>query len=288
MHPIIQVLRPYQYLKNLFIFLPLFFGLQLSRIDLLAKSAFAFVAFSLTASSIYILNDMLDLEEDRSHPVKSDRPLAAGRITFHRAGTLAVFLAALGAILMGLLSFEALGVLAIYYLINLAYCFKLKHIAIMDVVVIAVGFVLRLSVGSAITHIHLSIWIVVMTFLLALFLGLAKRRDDILIFINTGNKIRSVVDGYNLKFLDAGIQIMAAVVIVAYIMYTVSPEVVQRTQSDHLYLTAFFVIFGILRYLQIIFVEEDSGSPTLILLRDRFLQSILGGWAICFAWLIYG
>ena len=109
-----------------------------------------------------------------------------------------------------------------------------------------------------------------------------------LIYLNTGTKMRPVVDGYNLKFLDAGILIMAAVVIVAYIMYTVSPEVVHRVKSNQLYLTAFFVLLGILRYLQIVFVEENSGSPTQVLLHDRFLQLNLGGWAICFAWLIYG
>jgi len=288
MHPVVQILRPHQYLKNLFIFLPLFFGLQFSRIDLLAQSAVAFIAFSLTASSIYILNDILDIEEDRQHPKKLGRPLASGRLAISKAAILAVILAACGSLIMGLLSISALAVLAVYFLVNLSYCIKLKHIAIVDVVVIAVGFVLRLAIGSTVTDVQLSIWIVVMTFLLALFLGLAKRRDDILIFLNTGNKMRPVVDGYNLKFLDAGIQIMAAVVIVAYIMYTVSPEVVHRTQTEHLYLTAFFVIFGILRYLQTIFVEENSGSPTQILLHDHFLQAVLGGWALSFAWLIYG
>jgi 4-hydroxybenzoate polyprenyltransferase len=163
----------------------------------------------------------------------------------------------------------------------------LKHIAILDVAVIATGFVLRLFVGAAISHIVLSMWIVVITFLFALFLALAKRRDDVLLFLSTGTKTRKVIDGYNLRFLDSAMSIMASVVIVSYILYTTSAEVMGKLQSDYLYLTALFVVLGILRYMQIAFVDEDSGSPTEILWKDRFIQLNSLCWVLVFAWILY-
>jgi hypothetical protein len=130
-------------------------------------------------------------------------------------------------------------------------------------------------------------WIVVMTFLLALFMALAKRRDDVLIFLDTGKKMRKAIDGYNLQFLDTAMAIMASIVIVAYTMYTTSPEVIARVQSKYLYLTSLFVILGILRYLQIAFVFQDSGSPTKIVLKDRFMQLTILGWITSFGWILY-
>lgn len=170
---------------------------------------------------------------------------------------------------------------------NIAYSFYLKHVAILDIVIIAIGFVLRLFVGSAVTDIQLSMWIVLMTFLLALFMALAKRRDDMLIYLDTGKKMRKVIDGYNLQFLDTAMAIMASVVIVAYTIYTASPEVVARVHSNYLYLTSLFVIIGVLRYLKIAFIHKDSGSPTKIVLKDRFMQLTLLGWIVTFGWIIY-
>jgi 4-hydroxybenzoate polyprenyltransferase len=185
------------------------------------------------------------------------------------------------------LSLPAAGILLGYLIINIAYSFYLKHVAILDVVIIAFAFVLRLFVGSAVTDIPPSMWIVVMTFLLALFMALAKRRDDVLIFFDTGKKMRKVIDGYNLQFLNTTMAVMASVVIVAYIIYTTSPEVVARVHSEHLYLTALFVILCVMRYLQVIFVLKDSGSPTKIALKDRFMQITLIGWGLTFAWILY-
>ena len=126
-----------------------------------------------------------------------------------------------------------------------------------------------------------------MTFLLALFMALAKRRDDVLIFMNTGTKMRKVIDGYNLKFVDSAMMIMASVVIVAYTLYTTSPEVIARVGSEYLYITTLFVILGIMRYMQITFVFEDSSSPTNIILRDRFIQMTLIAWILSFVWILY-
>ena len=239
------------------------------------------------ASAVYILNDYRDIEDDKLHPTKKYRPLAAGSISIFQAVSLMIVFSITGFVLMGFLKLEALVILLVYVLLNIAYSFYLKHIAILDIVIIAIGFVLRLFIGSVVTGIQLSTWIVIMTFLLALFMGLAKRRDDVLIFQNTGTKLRKVVDGYNLQFLETAMAIMASVVIVAYTMYTTSSEVVTRVQSQYLYLTSVFVILGVMRYLQISFVYNDSGSPTKIVLKDRFIQVTLLGWILTFAWILY-
>jgi len=284
---ILSLMRFEQYIKNLFIFLPLFFAMKITDTALLLNTAIAFIAFSVTASAIYTLNDYQDIEEDRQHPKKKNRPLASGEISKHQAVIIMAVLAALGFGLMATLSWSAVGILAAYVLMNITYSFWLKHVAILDVTIIAMGFVLRLFIGSVVTGIALSMWIVVMTFLLALFMALAKRRDDVLIFLETGKKMRKVVDGYNLQFLDTAMAIMASVVIVAYTIYTTSDAVLERLHSEYLYLTALFVILGVLRYLQVAFVLKDSGSPTKIVLKDRFMQLTLLGWAISFAWILY-
>lgn len=280
-------MRPHQYIKNLFIFLPLFFALKITDTGLLLNAIIAFIAFSLTASAVYTLNDYHDIEEDKQHPKKSNRPLASGAISKIQAIIIMGVLSGVGIVLMYSLSVQAMALLVGYVLMNIAYSFYLKHIPIVDVMIIAIGFVLRLFIGSAVTGVHLSMWIVIMTFLLALFMALAKRRDDVLIFLDTGKKMRKVIDGYNLQFLDTAMAIMAAVVIVSYIIYTTSTEVVEKFHTQYLYLTALFVILGIMRYLQITFVYNDSGSPTKIIIRDHFMKVILAGWIISFAWIVY-
>lgn len=287
MNSIIKLLRPHQYIKNIFIFLPLFFALKVTQTDLLLSAFWAFIAFSLTASAVYVFNDYLDIEDDRQHPKKRLRPLASGEVSKGTAKLLIPMLSVTGAVLMAWNDLSAFYVLAGYVALNLAYTLKLKNVAIVDVTIIAVGFVLRLFVGSFVTGVPLSMWIVLMTFLLALFLALAKRRDDVLIFEKTGQKMRKVIEGYNLKFLDGAMIMMASVVIVAYTLYTISVEVTSRLHSDYLYLTVLFVILGILRYMQIAFVEEDSGSPTRLMLKDRFLFGIVIGWLVTFFWIIY-
>lgn len=284
---IIKLIRPHHYIKNLFIFLPLFFASRITDIALLYSAFVAFLAFSLTVSAVYVLNDYCDVEDDRQHPKKKSRPLASGAISKPNALFIMVLLFIAGTALMASLSVTAMAILLVYVILNVAYSLHLKHVPILDVTIIAIGFVLRLFVGSEATDIPLSMWIVIMTFLLALFLALAKRRDDVLIYLDTGRKMRKVIDGYNLQFLDAAMGIMASVVIVSYIIYTTSAEVITRIHSEYLYLTVLFVVIGIMRYLQIIFVERDSGSPTHIVVTDRFMQLALSGWGATFVWILY-
>jgi len=284
---ILQLIRPQHYIKNVFIFAPLFFATKLSESEQIINAVIAFVAFSLTASAVYVLNDYFDIENDKQHPTKKNRPLATGVISQSMALVIMAILLICGLVIIWSISFEASIVLIAYVVMNIAYSLYLKQMAIIDITIIAIGFVLRLFFGALSTDIALTPWIVVMTFLLALFMALAKRRDDILIYLNTGKKMRKVVNGYNLQLVDTAMAIMASVVIVSYIVYTTSTEVVAIVGSEYLYLTSIFVILGIMRYLQIAFVSQDSGSPTTIILKDRFIQLAILGWVMTFAWILY-
>jgi len=283
----LKLIRPNQYLKNGFIWLPLFFGYRLKTADAIADTALAFAVFCLTASSIYIINDIKDIEEDRKHPIKKNRPLASGELNRAEALILFTFIILMaGAISFLFLPVQFIWVVCFYFFLNVAYSFYLKHIAIIDVSSIAMGFVLRIFAGGYSAKVVISPWIIIMTFLLALFLALAKRRDD-LILADDGHGARKSLDGYNIEFVSFAMVVMASVIIVSYLLYTVSPEVIQKHHTRHLYLTSFWVIIGLLRYMQITFVKKDSGSPTIVLLKDFFLQAVVLLWLVNVYLLIY-
>jgi decaprenyl-phosphate phosphoribosyltransferase len=285
---VLSLIRVHQWVKNGAIFLPLFFHGKIFDKELFLSALWAFLSFSFVASCIYVFNDLRDIDEDRQHPEKKHRAIASGEISEKFAKILMIFLAIL-AILIIFFNFESTTLwllIGIYFLQNILYTIWLKKIALVDVVVISLGFVLRIFVGSAATDIYLTDWIIIITFLLALFLAFAKRRDDILLSNTTGIKHRSNMDGYNLEFLNASIIISSAIVVVAYLMYTTSSEVILRT-SKNIYLTSFFVIIGVFRYLQVIFVKQQSGNPTKVFLKDSFLQLIMIGWLVSFGLILY-
>ena len=284
---LLKLIRLHQAIKNLFIFMPLFFAGLIMNMELLHFALLAFVSFTCVASAVYIFNDFRDIDEDREHPKKKHRPLASGAVSVSTALIIMVVLLILGIGVMYFISILGLQFLLAYVLINIAYSLALKKLAIIDVCIIAIGFVLRLFIGSVVTNVPLSMWIVAMTFLLALFIALAKRRDDVLIFEETGKQMRTAIKGYNLKFLDASLVIIAAVTIVAYLFYTVSPEITERLHNDYLYISTLFVIMGLLRYLQITFVENNSGSPIQLVLSDGFLQAVIVMWLLYFSWVLY-
>lgn len=279
----LQLMRLHQWVKNFFIFLPLFFSFKMGHISLLIADLWAFVGFCLIASSIYIINDWNDIATDRLHSEKRNRPLASGAINKKEASLMILSLVAVGVsvYIFVLGNYIALVLLVSYFILNIFYSLRLKHIPVIDISIVAIGFVIRIFIGGVVTDTPLSRWIVVMTFLLAIFLALGKRRDDVVIYEETGDKVRKNVDGYNIPFLNVAIVVVAAVMMVAYIMYTISPEVTERN-GDNLYLTSFFVFVGLFRYLQIIFVEERSGNPTLIFLKDNFIRIIIILWIISF------
>ena len=285
---ILKILRPHQWVKNTFIFIPLFFGGSLFDMADWTYSLVAFVAFSFAASAIYSINDIVDVEADKKHPKKCKRPIAAGLVSKRQASLLAIILAIAALALPFLLNNWMLSVvIALYLAMNLCYCIRLKHYAIIDVCLVALGFVMRIVAGGVATDIVLSRWIVMMTFLLTLFLSFAKRRDDVLIMNETGMAPRKNTSRYNLTFINQAITITGGVMLVCYIMYTVSPEVIERFNSPNLYMTSFFVILGLLRYIQLTVVDERSGEPTRLVLSDRLIQLIIAGWIISFAIIIY-
>ncbi len=280
MKQIIILLRLHQWIKNFFIFAPFFFTFNFN-VDLLMILSIGFILFSFAASGIYILNDYHDIAEDRFHPTKKNRPLASGTVSKHRAVVLMIGLIGMASIGSIMLSPAFALIIASYLILNIAYTFKLKHISILDISIIALGFVLRIFAGAVLINTEPSMWIVLVTFLLALFLALAKRRDDCLLALD-GKKTRKNIDGYNLEMVNAAMTLMAGVTVVSYLMYTVSSDVIERLGTHNLYLTSAFVIIGILRYMQLTFVEQNSGSPTKLVLKDRFLQLVLIGWIISF------
>ena len=291
MKNIAVLLRPQQWLKNGFIFIPLFFDHKLMDWYCLCSAILAFFAYSFAASAIYCLNDLIDVDADRKHPKKCKRPIAAGVISKAQALLLVALCLgvafAIASMLEGNAQWKVIGILGVYIVMNIAYCLKLKQMAIVDVFIIAVGFVLRIFVGGFATGVVLSQWIVLMTFLLALFLAFAKRRDDVVIYEDTGVLARKNVNRYNLPFMNQVIGVVSSITMVCYIMYTVDPEVIARMGSRYVYLTSVFVLAGIIRYLQLTIVDVKSGSPTKVLMKDRLEQCSIIGWIITFVLIIY-
>ena len=283
----LKLLRPKDWAKNLFLFLPLFFGREIFNVEKLIQVAYGFLAFCCVASSIYIINDYLDREDDRKHPVKRFRPLASGAVSPTVALIICGLLIFVGFSLATLLRDKFLFVIGIYFCINLAYSLGLKAIPILDIMILATGFVLRIKAGSVLSLVPLSEWIVIMVFLLAVFMAIGKRRDDVLLKVSSGADMRKSIKGYNLELLNVLLALVCAVIIVAYFMYTMSPVTVKNLGTDRLYYTCVFVLAGIMRYLQIIYLSTDSGSPTKILYKDRFIQITLLLWIASFIFLLY-
>lgn len=283
-----KLLRVPHWVKNLFIFLPLFFsGKLFGNVQSFLMVCIAFFAFSSVASAIYILNDIKDVEEDRLHPQKRNRPFAAGLISTQKGYAVAVILLIIAIGLSYWVNERFSLTLSIYFVINLAYSLGLKKVAIVDIVIIALGFLLRVLAGGFAADVFISHWILIMTFLLALFLALAKRRDDLLIFMKSGKKMRASIEGYNLDFVNVVLSILAGIIFITYLMYTLSDDVVTRMHSPYLFITSFFVLIGLLRYLQLTFVMQKSGNPTEILLKDKAIQIIVLSWIMVFYFIIY-
>jgi len=286
MKNILLLLRPKQYIKNIFIFAPLFFSLTFNDPEKILSSFYAFFVFCIAASGIYILNDIFDLEEDRQHPEKKHRPLASGQIKKKTAYIVMSALLLSALVISYIINLDFSFVLIGYIIINVLYSINLKHISVLDIVIIALGFLLRVVAGGVVTGIEISMWLIIMTFLLAIFLGLAKRREDV-ILSGKGLKTRKNIDGYNLEFINASMVLMAGVIIVSYILYTVSPDVQEKFKTHNLFYTSFFVVVGVLRYMQITFVEENSGNPTNLLYKDKFLQAVIILWILSFLIVVF-
>ncbi|MHC6200812.1 decaprenyl-phosphate phosphoribosyltransferase [Elizabethkingia miricola] len=287
----LKLLRVEQWVKNLFVFLPVFFSGKIMDTDLFSKSCVAFIVFSLTASCIYILNDYMDIELDKQHPEKRNRPLASGAIGKKTAIGIFVLLIALAVGFTLYMQNQGLEiqnfatVIISYFVINILYTFKLKHVAIVDICIIATGFVLRVLAGGYITGIVVSQWAILLTFILALVLAIGKRRGE-LINAQINGKTRKALDGYNVQFADIALSISCALAIVCYLMFTLSPEVQQKFHPRVFY-TVIFVVFAFLRYLQQTLVYNKTESPTKIIYKDHYIQATMLLWLIAFLLQIY-
>ncbi|TWP31270.1 decaprenyl-phosphate phosphoribosyltransferase [Apibacter muscae] len=275
----LKLIRIHQWVKNIFVFLPIFFAGKLLDLNLVINSFFGFLAFSFIASSIYIINDYVDIESDKKHPEKKNRPLASGKIKKSEAIIILLFLLLFSfSICLYLKSWTLSLFIIAYFLMNLAYSFRLKHVAIIDVIIIALGFLFRVFVGGAATGLPISIWAILLTFFLALVMGIGKRRGE-LINANLTGKTRKALDGYNLQFTDTVMTVISTCAILCYIMYTLDPTVMHNIHKDIVY-TSLFVVIGILRYLQLTFVFNKTESPTKVVYKDLFLQVDLILWII--------
>lgn len=265
--PLLKTMRPKQWVKNIFIFAALIFDLQLFIPRSLLCTVLGFIFFCLIASSVYLINDLVDIEKDRQHPIKCTRPLASGALS-QRAAIAAAIVLLLISIPGAFLLNQTFGViLAFYFALNLLYSFVLKHIPIVDVLVLASFYVIRVAAGvSLITVKRFSPWLFVCTTLVALFIGLGKRRAELVLLAEGANSHRKVFDGYTIPFLDQLIVIVSGTTIVAYSLYTFSAE---NLPDNHLMmLTIPFVLYGIFRYLYLINVKNEGGAPEEIILRD--------------------
>lgn len=282
----LQLMRPRQWVKNVFVFAPLFFTPPAMSAEAVIRTLLVFVSFCCVSSAVYCLNDLRDRESDRLHPKKRLRPLAAGRISPAAAVVLAVALLVAGmAIALASAPIVSL-VLAAYLLVNVAYTMVLKNVSILDVLVISLGFVLRVYGGALVIDVMPTPWIQICAGLLALFIALAKRRDDVVLEIGAAHRVS--LAGYTRPFLDMCIGVTLAALLVSYMIFTLNDAVMQRLGSDKLFLTVPFVIAGIFRYLQLTLVFERSGSPTELVFKDLFLVLSVVGWVLLYAYLIYG
>lgn len=286
---IMRLLRPHQWIKNGVVFLAMIFGGRLLDAECWISTILATISFCLVSSSVYCLNDVLDSKYDRLDPIKCKRPVASGMVSPAEAlisGVIAALLSLIVSILT--LPWGCTVIIAVYLSLNILYCVALKHVVLVDVMIVAIGFVLRVVMGGVASQIWLSQWIVIMVFLLALFLALAKRRHEVVLVERSEKQEgRRSVSGYTVPFLNSALSLLGAVLIIGYIMYTLQPKYGKGPDSEYLYITALPVLFGILRYLQLTIVENRSGSPTKIAYSDPPLLITGAIWLITFILIIY-
>jgi len=282
---LLACLRPEQWTKNLLVFAALIFAQKLLVVGLVLRAVAAFVVFCAASSACYLVNDVLDAPRDRSHPAKCRRPVASGELPATVALVAAAALA-IAAMVGGLvLSVRFGGVVAAYLVLQIAYSLFLKHEVILDVLCIAAGFLLRASGGAVVIEVEISNWLVICAGLLSLFLALAKRRHELLQLEGAVNHRRALAE-YSPQLLDQMIAVVTASTLVAYSLYTMAPETVTKFGHDHLKLTIPFVLFGIFRYLYLVYSKEQGGSPSQHLLTDRPLLIDVFLFAVVSAWIV--
>ena len=287
MPPLIRSLRPNQWIKSVFVLAPLVFSAHLLDGRYLLRSGAAFVLFCLISSAVYLLNDIRDVESDRRHPEKRKRPIASGLLSLGAASAAAIVIALAVLPLAFLLSISFGWVLLAYGLMNVAYSLYLKHVVILDVMIIATGYLLRAIAGALVISVAISSWLILCTVLLALFMGFVKRRQELILLESGAGGHRRILDEYTPRFLDQMIAVVTAGALVSYALYTMSPDVAQKLGTPHLNLTIPFVIYGLLRYLYLVYAKNQGGNPSSTILGDPSLLINGGLWFLAVFALLY-
>jgi 4-hydroxybenzoate polyprenyltransferase len=283
---LIRLIRPKQWLKNSFVFAPLVFSKELFT-GAFFDALMAFLSFSLTASAVYIVNDIADVEADRLHPEKRNRPLAARTVSVTAALGLMTLLLAIVLILVWQMDSRFIAILVIYFLLNLAYSYKLKEVVLLDVFIIAAGFMLRILGGAYAIDVRVSTWIVLCSLFISLFLGFAKRRAE-LVQLQGASQERKVLSLYKIDFIDQMLTISAAGAVISYALYTVAPHTIEMFGTDRMIYTTVFVIYGVFRYLYIIHTSSASENPTNAVTSDFTILWTGVLWILACIFLIYG
>jgi 4-hydroxybenzoate polyprenyltransferase len=280
-------IRPQQWLKNFFIFAPLIFSENIFNRSMFLQTLLAFAVFCLLSGALYILNDIKDLEEDKLHPIKSKRPLAAGELKKRQAIAAFVILSFISLLLASLVNEEFLWVCLVYFFLQIAYSFALKHVVILDVFIVASGFFLRVIAGAVSIKVQISPWLLICTTLLALFLALSKRRHEICLLDEDAMNHRPILKEYSPYLLDQMISVVTASTVIAYCLYTISGETIEKFGTNKLILTVPFVLYGIFRYLYLIHQKAEGGTPETLILKDHPLLLDILLWVVSAALIIY-
>ena len=283
MKPYLVLLRPKQWVKNLFLFAPLIFSKHLFEPGFFATEVLGFAVFCLLSSSVYVLNDVADREADKLHPTKRERPVAAGVISPQIAVMIALVLLACAAMMSIGLDRKFQIVAVLYLSLNIAYSFRLKQIILIDVFIIAAGFMLRVLAGAFVINVEVSHWLVLCTLFVSLFLAVSKRRGELLLIQQTNEIIgRQVLREYDVAFIDQIITITASGMAISYALYTVAERTVTVFQTENLIFTTVFVLFGIFRYLYLLKVKKTEDNPTTMLMTDPVMMVNIVAWfAVC-------
>jgi 4-hydroxybenzoate polyprenyltransferase len=284
---LVRSLRPQQWTKNLLVFAPLLFAVRLFDPPSLLRATAGFVVFCALSSVVYLINDVMDREGDRRHPIKRMRPIAAGIVPVNMAVSLAGLLAAMALAAAFYLNFRFGLVAATYVVLQTLYSLSLKHIVIIDALTLAIGFVLRAIGGAVAIDVVISHWLFVCTILLALFIALAKRRHELVLLAGGAASHRPILDEYSAYLLDQMIGVVTASTLIAYIFYTISPETEQKFGTEWLGLTIPFPLYGIFRYLYLVHRREGGGSPSDLLLNDRPLLACVTLWVVAVVLIVY-
>ena len=280
-------MRPQQWVKNFFVFAPLVFAHRLANGALLANALLVFAAFCAGSSAVYLLNDIRDVEADRNHPLKRSRPIASGALSVRVAAIAALVLVALTVLAGVALGPRPLVVLVVFLALNTLYSWWLKHVVILDVMVLALGYVLRVEAGAAAVGVAVSSWLVLCTIFVALFLGFSKRRHELLLLAEAAPAQRPVLSQYSPTFLDQMINVVTASTVLSYALYAISDESVQKHGRGLLY-TVPFVLFGIFRYLYLMYQRPGHANPTEDVLTDPPFLINVALWSGVVLWVLYG